>query len=275
MAILWDEVFAPDRRGGAAGALPEPTASADDVVAAVEADSDRADARLFCSHVTSLAPPFSRRGLCAEARRRGIVSVVDGAHAPGQLELDLGAIGADVYAGTSTSGPAARAARPSSTSAGLQDRIRGPVVSWNWTWDGPEAFRGRFGWPGTVDPTSYPAVPRRSPSSASTNGPAVVAACRGRLERTIETLVVGCAGRRRRRRSCGRRSSRPFTSISADGSRTRCSGRSGTATGSRCQSSGSAGSRSSDPRSGVHDGRRLPGPRRGAGRGDPRGRLRQ
>ena len=101
----------------------------------------------------------------------GIVSVVDGAHAPGQLELDLGAIGADVYAGNlhkwacSPRGSAFVHVRPE-----LQERIRGPVVSWNWTWDGPDAFRGRFGWPGTVDPTSYLAVPAALGFSASTRG---------------------------------------------------------------------------------------------------------
>jgi isopenicillin-N epimerase len=52
----------------------------------------------FFSHVlspTGLVLPA--RALCAEARRRGILSVVDGAHAPGMLPLALDEIGADFY----------------------------------------------------------------------------------------------------------------------------------------------------------------------------------
>jgi isopenicillin-N epimerase len=54
----------------------------------------------FFSHVlspTGLVLPA--RELCAEARRRGILTVVDGAHAPAFLPLDLAAIPCDFYGG--------------------------------------------------------------------------------------------------------------------------------------------------------------------------------
>ena len=196
MAILWDEV---SRLTGATvrpAALPEPIGSADEIAEAVEGMLTERTRVLFCSHITSLGAtvlPVER--LCAEARGRGIVSVVDGAHAPGQLEIDLGAIGADVYAGNlhkwalSPRGSAFVHVRPE-----LQERIRGPVVSWNWTWEGPDAFRGRFGWPGTVDPTSYLAVPTALGFQREHAWPDVVAACRVRLERTIAALVTELDG---------------------------------------------------------------------------------
>jgi selenocysteine lyase/cysteine desulfurase len=55
---------------------------------------------LFLSHVTSetaLRLPIEE--LCGRARERGIRTVIDGAHVPGQLPLDLAALDVDYYAG--------------------------------------------------------------------------------------------------------------------------------------------------------------------------------
>jgi isopenicillin-N epimerase len=54
---------------------------------------------LFISHVlytTGLVNPIAQ--ICTAMRQRGIVTLVDGAHAPGMLPLDLDALGADFYA---------------------------------------------------------------------------------------------------------------------------------------------------------------------------------
>jgi isopenicillin-N epimerase len=57
---------------------------------------------LFFSHVlspTGLVLPA--RLLCAEARRRGILTVIDGAHSPAMVPIDVRQIDADFYAGNS------------------------------------------------------------------------------------------------------------------------------------------------------------------------------
>lgn len=55
---------------------------------------------IFFSHIistTALILPASE--LCAAARRRGLITIVDGAHVPGHLPLDLRDLPADIYTG--------------------------------------------------------------------------------------------------------------------------------------------------------------------------------
>src|ERR1700752_4588530 len=52
------------------------------------------------SHITSpTALVLPVEDICQAARKAGVPSIVDGAHVPGHLPLDVEAIGADVYAG--------------------------------------------------------------------------------------------------------------------------------------------------------------------------------
>jgi isopenicillin-N epimerase len=96
--------------------------------------------------------------ICAAAREQGVLSIVDGAHAPGQVPLDLSALGADVYAGNchkwlcAPKGAAFLWARPEH-----QGWIEPLVVSWGWG-EG-SSFADRHGWQGTRDPAAALAVP--------------------------------------------------------------------------------------------------------------------
>jgi isopenicillin-N epimerase len=113
---------------------------------------------LFLSHITSpTALRFPVEGLCTGARSAGVLSVVDGAHAPGQIALDIASIGADFYAGNchkwlcAPKGAGFLYVRPEA-----QALVEPPIVSWDW----PEAAWGdRFRWTGTHDPSPHLAVP--------------------------------------------------------------------------------------------------------------------
>lgn len=55
---------------------------------------------IFISQITSTtALKLPVREICAEAKRRGLFTIVDGAHVPGHIPLDLSELEADVYTG--------------------------------------------------------------------------------------------------------------------------------------------------------------------------------
>jgi isopenicillin-N epimerase len=194
--LLWREVA---RLTGAVirvADLPEPAGSEEEIVGAIAAQLSERTRVLFCSHITSLSAitlPVQR--LCAEARRLGILSIVDGAHAPGQIPLELDSIAADVYVGNmhkwvgSPRGTAFVAARPE-----VRASVRAPVVSWGWSWDGPAAFADRYRWQGTFDPTAYLSIPAALAFRQEHDWHAVIAGCWERLERTVSQLEARLGG---------------------------------------------------------------------------------
>jgi isopenicillin-N epimerase len=117
------------------------------------------------SHITSpTALRLPVEAICARARQAGILTLVDGAHAPGQIPLDLEAIEADFYVGNAhkwmlcPKGAGFLYARPEA-----QHLVEPLVVSWGYHAT-PETTRGSLfldylGWTGTKDPAAYLSVP--------------------------------------------------------------------------------------------------------------------
>jgi len=120
---------------------------------------------IFVSHITSptaLRLPVAT--ICARAREAGILSVVDGAHAPGQIPLDLQAVDADFYTGNAhkwlcaPKGAAFLYARPDK-----QRLIEPLVVGWGWGQERTFTFGSDYldylQWLGTNDLSAYLSVP--------------------------------------------------------------------------------------------------------------------
>jgi isopenicillin-N epimerase len=148
-----------------------PLTSAQDFHNAVARGFSERTKVLFLSHITSpTALLFPIESLVAEARSRDVFSVIDGAHTPGHIPLDLEAIGADFYSGNchkwlmSPKGSAFVYCRPE-----WQAMIDPLVISHGWTADNKEpGVRGPFGnspfvdeveMQGTRDPSAWLAVP--------------------------------------------------------------------------------------------------------------------
>lgn len=61
--------------------------------------TDRTKA-IFISHITSATGIILPvKEICVEAKKRGLITIVDGAHAPAQVDLNITELGADIYVG--------------------------------------------------------------------------------------------------------------------------------------------------------------------------------
>ena len=126
---------------------------------------------LFLSHITSAtALVFPIEQSIAEAKARGIWTVIDGAHTPGHIPLDLKALDTDFYAGNchkwmmAPKGSAFLYVRKE-----LQSLINPLVISHGWTEDAARpGVKGVFGntpfidgleMQGTRDPSAWLTVP--------------------------------------------------------------------------------------------------------------------
>jgi len=156
------------RRVGAAhvnARIRVPVADADEVIEAVWSRVGPRTRVLFVSHITSptgLVMPVQE--LCRRARDAGITTLVDGAHAPGQLPLDVGSIGADFYVGNCHKWLCApKGAGFLHAAVDVQARLDPLIVSWGVEplpeWPRVSPLVDRLQWAGTDDIAPWLSVP--------------------------------------------------------------------------------------------------------------------
>lgn len=148
---------------------------------------------IFMSHITSpTALIFPVAEICRRAREAGILTVIDGAHAPSQLDLDMEAIGADVYTGnlhkwlTTPRGCAFMHVRPEHHAW-----IESLIVSWGWGSTGvisESTLVLRNEWQGTRDHSAFLSVPAAIQFQANHDWPAVKQRCRDLAVRTQQRV---------------------------------------------------------------------------------------
>jgi isopenicillin-N epimerase len=162
--------------------IPLPVTSAADFVETFWAGVTERTKVIFISHITSpTALIFPAQEICRRARAAGLISIVDGAHAPGQIALNLAEVGADVYVGAchkwlcAPKGSAFLYARPEA-----QAWLEPLVVSRGWGHQPPAAMSALVAYhevQGTRDLAAFLAVPAAIEFQAQNDWPAVRRRC--------------------------------------------------------------------------------------------------
>ena len=151
---------------------------------------------IFLSHISSAtACEFPVQAVCARAREAGILTVIDGAHAPGQIPLNMEAIGADFYTGNAHKWLCSpKGAGFLYTRRDRQHLIEPLVIGWGWG-----AKRGvNYGsdyldylqWLGTNDLSAYLSVPAAIQFQEAYAWTAVRKRCHELLEEAVERICI-------------------------------------------------------------------------------------
>lgn len=162
--------------------IPLPLTTPEAIVDALWTQVSERTKAIYISHITSgTAAIMPIAAICRRARSEGILTVVDGAHAPGQIPLDLTALDVDIYSGNchkwvcSPKGSAFLYVHPDQ-----QEWIESLTISWGWRPD--HTFLSRNQVQGTRDISSFLAVPRAIEFQREHKWGAVRSSCHERLK---------------------------------------------------------------------------------------------
>ena len=154
---------------------------------------------IFISHITSstgLRLPVEE--ICRLARDRGIMTFVDGAHGPGQVEVDITKMDVDIYTGASHKWMMS----PKGSSflyvrRELQDLFDPIIISWGYESDFPShsRFLDYHEVQGTRDLSAFCTIPAAIQFMKEHNWKDVAAECRKLVQTNAPILneVIGCS----------------------------------------------------------------------------------
>ena len=140
--------------------MPVPLESASSIVDKLEASIDPSVKIITFPHIApETAQLFPIQKLTKIARDAGAVSVIDGAHAPGQIKVDLKKIDADFYVGNCHKWMLSpKGAGFVYASREYENRIRPLAISWGNISEGSSSLLLENDWQGTADISSILAV---------------------------------------------------------------------------------------------------------------------
>ena len=154
---------------------------------------------IFLSHITSpTATLFPIERIIQRAKSQNILTIIDGAHAPGQIPLQLDSLGADFYGGNlhkwlcAPKGAGFLYARPE-----VQHLLKPLVVSWGYesVTPGDSTFIDHHEWWGTRDLAAFLTVPMAIQFQQDQDWAQVRAACHRLAVETWRRVhaLTGCA----------------------------------------------------------------------------------
>ena len=137
---------------------------------------------IFLSHITSMtAIKFPVEKVVAFAKNNNILSIIDGAHVPGHIPLDIKKLDADIYTGACHKWMCT----PKGVSflyvkKELQEDVHPLVISWGWESERPgkSKFLDWHEWQGTRDMSAFLTVPAAVKFLKKNNWLEVAAKCR-------------------------------------------------------------------------------------------------